>query len=179
MDFVGDAGLANLFETESVNTEYVIKQCKSKLIEMDRIKWHSDMFNDTGLVNGNKLRTYRIYKTTLEPEVYVKNFLIRDHRRVLAMFRCGNLPLYIETGRYARPKIPLNERTGFHCKDVVENEIHFLLESPFYDDLRRKLFKNANLCNSDFDALNFTYKFIFLMNNINIQPLVANTLFDM
>ena len=36
MNFVGDAGLANLFETESVNTEYVIKQCKSKLIEMDR-----------------------------------------------------------------------------------------------------------------------------------------------
>ena len=47
MNFVGDAGLANLFETESANTEYVIKQCKSKLIEMDRIKWHSDMFNDT------------------------------------------------------------------------------------------------------------------------------------
>ena len=29
----------------------VFKQCKSKLIEMDRIKWHSDMFNDTGHVN--------------------------------------------------------------------------------------------------------------------------------
>ena len=71
MNFVGDAGLANLFETESANAEYVIKQCKSKLIEMDRIKWHSDMFNDTGHVNGNKLRTYRIYKTTLEPEAYV------------------------------------------------------------------------------------------------------------
>ena len=81
--------------------------------------------------------------------------------------------------RYARPKILLNERTCFHCKDAVENEIHFLLECPFYDDLRRKLFKKANLCNSDFDALNFTDKFIFLMNNINIQPLVANTLFDM
>ena len=95
------------------------------------------------------------------------------------MFRCGNLPLYIETGRYDRPKIPLNERTCFHCKDAFENEIRFLLERPFYDYLQRKLFKKANLCNSDFDALNFTDKFIFLMNNINIQPLGANTLFDM
>ena len=86
------------------------------------------------------------------------------------MFRCGNLPLYIETGRYARPKIPLNERTCFHCKAAVENEIPFFLECPFYDDLRRKLFKKANLCNSDFDALNFTE---------NIQPLVANTVYDM
>ena len=58
---------------------------------------------------------------------------------------------------------------GFHCKYAVENEIHFLLECPFYDDLRRKLFQRAILCNPDFDALNFTNKFIFLMNNINIQ----------
>ena len=34
--------------------------------------------------------------------------LNRDHRRILAMFRCGNLPLHIETGRYARPKIPVS-----------------------------------------------------------------------
>ena len=98
-----------------------------------------------------ELTEYILYKTTLEPEAYVKNFLIRDHRRVLAMFRCGNLPLYIETGRYARPKIPLNERTKMLLKMR-----YILLECPFYDDLRRKLFKKANLCNSDFDALNFT-----------------------
>ena len=179
MKFVRDSGLTNLFQTEYMSIESVIKQCKSKLIEIDKGKWHSNLFNDTGQVNGNKLRTYRIYKTFLEPEVYVKLPLIRDHRRILAMFRCGNLPLYIETGRFARPKIPVNERTCFHCKDVVENEIHFLLECPLYDDIRRKLFQKANLCNTDFDAFNFTNKLIFLMNNINMQPLVAKTLFDM
>ena len=63
MKFVRDSGLTNLFQTEYMNIESVIKQCKSKLIEIDKGKWHSNLFNDTGQVNGNKLRTYRIYKT--------------------------------------------------------------------------------------------------------------------
>ena len=48
----------------------------------------------------------------------------------------------------------------FHCKDV-ENETHFLLECPFYADMKRKLFQKANLCNTDFDAFSFINKVIF------------------
>ena len=83
-----------------------------------------------------------------------------SHRRILALFRCGNLLLYIETGRFARPKLSVDERTCFHCKDV-ENETHFLLECPFYADMNRKLFQKANLCNTDFDAFSFINKVIF------------------
>ena len=59
---------------------------------------------------------------------------------------------------------------AFIAKLLLKMRYIFFLECPFYDDLRRKLFKKANLCNSDFDALNFTE---------NIQPLVANTVYDM
>ena len=52
MKFVHDSGLTNLFQTEYINIESVIKQCKSKLIELDTGKWHSNFFNDTGQVNG-------------------------------------------------------------------------------------------------------------------------------
>ena len=90
------------------------------------------------------------------------------------MFRCGNLPLHIETGRYARPKLPVEQRTFFHCIDTSEDELHFLIDCPFYDDIRRNLFRKAQLCNRDSTA-----KMIFLLNNINMQPILASTLFDM
>lgn len=69
--------------------------------------------NDTNNVNGNKLRVYRMYKTKVKTEKYLK---IQLPRRVL--FRSGSLPLAIETGRYARPRI------------TVENGLR-----QFYDDL--------------------------------------------
>ena len=141
MKFVRDSGLTNLFQTEYMNIESVIKQCKSKLIEIDKGKWHSNLFNDTGQVNGNKLRTYSIYKTFLEPEAYVKLPLIRDHRRILAMFRCGNLPLYIETGRFARPKYPLMNVHAFIVKMSLKMKYISFLNVPSMIILEEICFK--------------------------------------
>ena len=74
------------------------------------------------------------------------------------MLRCGNLPLHIETGRFARPKLPVEQRTCFHCIDSVEDELHFLIDCPFYDDTRRKMFHKAQLCNRDFVLYDSTEK---------------------
>lgn len=179
LKFVHEIGLSNLFEPNYINVASTLKQCKFKLIELDKANWKLDLFNDSGQINGNKLRTYRLYKTEIQTESYVKLPISRDHRRILAMFRCGNLPLHIETGRFARPKTPVEQRTCFHCIDSVEHELHFLIDCPFYDDIRRKLFQKANRCNSDFYSYNSVEKLIFLMNNINMQSLVASTLYDM
>ena len=47
------------------------------------------------------------------------------------------LTLAIETGRYAKPPVPVENRLCFACnKNCVENENHFLLDCPLYDDLR-------------------------------------------
>ena len=37
----------------------------------------------------------------------------------------------------------------------------------------------AQLCNTDFVAYNTTEKLMFLMNHINMQPIVASTMHDM
>ena len=103
------------------------------------------MFYDSGQINGNKLRTFSLYKIEIQKETNVKFPITRDHCHILAMVRCGNLPLHI-----ARPKIPVDQRTCIHCNDTVEDELHFLIDCPFYDDIRRKLFKKAYQCNSDF-----------------------------
>ena len=95
------------------------------------------------------------------------------------MFRFGNLPLHIETGRFAHPKLPVEQITCFHCIDSVEDELHFLINCPFYDDMRRKMFHKAQLCNRDFILYDSTAKMIFLLNHVNMQPILATTLFDM
>ena len=97
-------------------------------------------------------------KTELQIESYVKLSLHRDHRRILSMLRCGDLPLHIETGRFARPKLPVEQRTCFHCEDTIEHELHFLIDCPFYDDIRRKMFHKAQLCNRDFILYNSSEK---------------------
>ena len=91
------------------------------------------------------------------------------------MFRCGNLPLHIETGRYARPKLPVEQRTCFHCVETVEDELHFLIDRPFYDDIRRKMFHKAQLCNRDFVLYDSIAKIIFLLNNPNMQTRLTST----
>ena len=42
------------------------------------------LFKDFGQENGNKLRAYRLHKTHLIPEMYVKLNMVRSLRRVLA-----------------------------------------------------------------------------------------------
>ena len=85
-----------------------------------------------------------MYKTDLITIDYVKLRMERSHRRILAKCRSGSLPLQIENGRYAKPKMPLNDRICKLCKDnVVEDEIHFRLCCEFYSDLRKPLFTKA------------------------------------
>ena len=69
------------------------KCVKDKLITIDADKWKSKLWNDVSLENGNKLRTYIVYKTDLITEHYVKLNMERSRRRILAKFRSGSLPL--------------------------------------------------------------------------------------
>lgn len=49
---------------------------------------------------GNKLRTYKLFKTGFKVEEYCKILLPLNHRSAFAKFRCGVAPIKIETGRY-------------------------------------------------------------------------------
>ena len=177
--FINSIDLSYLL-TEIVSSKTAVKCIKAKLINIDKVKWEAELWDDSGRENGNKLRTYRIYKTGLFTEDYVKVGMNKNHRRVLSRFRSGCLPLHIETGRYAKPKVPLNERICKFCTEGnVEDEMHFLLHCEFYSDIRRQLLLKANLINTDFNAFSTKDKFIFIMNNINIQHTLASTLYQM
>ena len=58
----------------------------------------------------------------------------------------GLCTLAIERGRHAKPKIAKEERECRYCKlDEVEDEEHFLLKCPLYNEQRLSLFNSVVL----------------------------------
>ena len=114
-----------------------MKTVSEKLIELDNTEWYRELFNDRrNGQNGNKLRTYRLYKHDAKKALYVLQNISRFERRTMALFRSGALPLAYETGRYSRPPVPVDDRLCVYCNSGrVENETHFLMECNLYDDL--------------------------------------------
>jgi hypothetical protein len=89
------------------------------------------------------LRTYRTFKSSFSTESYVELNLKRSERSVIAQFRCSILPLRLETGRFVGE--PEYQRICKMCDSgQVENELHFLLECQFYNELRNQLLSGLN-----------------------------------
>ena len=132
------------------NKTVCLKQAREKLNQIDRQHWEDSLLcNGRDESNGNKLRTYRTYKTALSTECYVKSNMRRDHRRILA--RSSNLPLAIETGRFTKPKTPLNEHwCGFCEASVIEDETHLLISCSFYKRLKTRAFSKCIRCKYKF-----------------------------
>ena len=99
----------------------------------------------------SKLRTFNKYKDFASLPAYVAKALSFFERKHMARLRLGCLQLRIESGRYARPPLTVNERICLICSEIkaqqgsepeIETEIHFLLFCEKYNDLRNKLFSN-------------------------------------
>ena len=180
LSYMSENNLETYLKDTDLSVKNLVKRIATELKSIDDQNWRDKVWNDTGQENGNKLRTYRLYKSNLMTDEYVKINLERSHRRILAKFRSGSLPLQIETGRYKKPKVPLNNRICNLCTDnVIEDEIHFLLCCDFYSDIRRPLLAKAQLCNSDFQNMSMQDKFVFIMNYINMQYILSSTLLQM
>ena len=104
-----------------------------------------------------KLRLYCTFKNDIYIEPYL--LLIQDFklRKIISQVRLGSHNLEIEKGRHQKPKTPVNERLCKICNsnDSIEDEVHFLMTCPVYDDLRQEFFRirrnlglpNDNFCN--------------------------------
>ena len=107
------------------------------------------------IYNGRlyKLRTYALFKYGIYRETYLVEVLDVRKRRLLSCLRMGVLPLRIETGRYEACQVkgakgvPLEFRVcECCCLDKVEDEIHFVMECPFYVNEREVFFE---VCESE------------------------------
>ena len=90
--------------------------------------------------------------------------LNRHTRSVTSQFRFGILPIRIETGRFKN--IPKEERFCDNCQTEEEDEWHFAIVCPLYNNLRETLFEIAHSLDDNFVNLNSSGKLCFLTNEI-------------
>ena len=96
---------------------------------------------------------------------------------MVAKLRLGCLPLRIETGRYAAPRlVPEEERTCQMCKpedllvdtgqaneQPIESEVHFLFVCPAYSEERRAWMEKMTLP-ENFQSLAIQQKLRIVLN---------------
>ncbi len=163
-----------------LNVKHVISMLQENLSFIDQGMWHYSLWDDRKNENGNKLRLYRCYKSQLKTEQYVQQVIPRYQRRILSRLRTGCLPLAVETGRYLRPKIPLENRVCTFCEQhCVEDETHFLIDCDLYADQRFELFQIVADKYPDFSEYPSLGKFCTLMNEESIQTKLASTVHAM
>ena len=79
---------------------------------------------------------YKTFKQKHEFSPYLSMVKNRHFRHILTRFRCGSHWLEISQGRYSNT--PRDKRCCPNCTSIVEDEQHFLLECPMYNDLRQR-----------------------------------------
>ena len=79
-------------------------------------------------------------------------------------FRASSHVLEIERGRYTIPSTPIENRLCHMCQ-VIENEVHFLIECKIYGEHRHTLFSKVIEIFPYFSTLPGPEKFIFLLCN--------------
>jgi len=114
--------------------------------------------------DGTKLRTYKLFKLSIGLEPYTR--LPPADRRLIAQLRCGMAPLAIETGRWQG--LAVEERLCRLCQDnlqlnVVENEVHFLVDCPAYNEARMELRAKLQHDGLDLDTMDTKTKLKLLL----------------
>ena len=129
---------------------------------------------------SNKMRTYRKVKKidNYRCEDYLHQVTNIRHRTTMTKLRLSNHRLAIETGRYMRPYKKPNERICPLCKKEAEDEKHFLVSCPAYQEKRKSLFERLSR-EFKIPIAKMSTENIFLLllnppsNNIELQKIIA------
>lgn len=155
-------------EVNKMDSKAGAKYCMEALQLLEKEKWCNKLWNDGHNVNGNKLRTYRRFKGTLEKEKYLDINVPRDQRSAFVKLRCGVLPLEVETGRYNGTI--LEERVCKLCNNGdIEDEVHFLITCPIYQDIRRTIFEKAVELDETFNNWERDRQAFFILSNTELS----------
>jgi hypothetical protein len=156
LEIYQNCDLANIFYDRTV--------CNLKLIEKKLYVNRNRIWNDL-LSMKPKLRTYRKFKSDImvESYIFIDN---RKRRSLIAQIRLGILPLNIETGRFKNQ--PVEERICQMCENnLVEDEVHFILNCPAYEDIRIQLYNSITYVN--FNEMESEQKFMYIFKNESLK----------
>ena len=126
--------------------------------------WNNALFNDEKKISthGNKLRTYRQFKSYFQFEPYL-SLLPYGQRYILTRFRIGAHKLEIEKGRHYN--IDVEKRICKLCNDGVEDETHFLLTCKSLSNIRDPFLNNIKEKYKNIELLDNNPMFIWLLSN--------------
>jgi hypothetical protein len=162
--------MQDIFESGNL---FILKQIIEKL--------HSSMLKRQQFLikiqclNTPKLRTFVKFKDFFSTPTYVTKPLSFIQRKFLAKIRLGCLELRIETGRYARPRLPAEARLCQVCdnnEQKVEDEYHFIFECQKYEH-ERFLWLNNLQIPTNFLIETSEKKLDFALNDPNNVKLTA------
>ena len=161
--------------------KYEIKRFIAQIVQMvendEQETWYYELWNDSkNPENGNKLRLFRLFKERIKTEHYVTNQMPKHYRISLSKFRSGSSQIHIETGRYTNT--PLCDRLCEFCDNhQVEDEMHFLLICPMYNDLRYELIHQMNVLDASFINYHPLCQLCIILNTDSVQYTLGKYLF--
>ena len=126
---------------------------------------HGESNSSNTIKSEGKLRTYSNFKQHFGLEDYICELPYYD-RCHFARLRISAHTLAIETGRHARPKVPVNQRVCQMCNTgAIEDEMHFVTICHKFSQIRQNTFeKIQNIC-PNFNVLSTEDKFSYLMSS--------------
>ena len=110
----------------------------------------------------------------------VKEYLVLNYCLPLSKSRSGNLPLAIETMRYKKLPIELNQcLCKYYNQNLMENDKHFLADCKLYIDERKNLFERMSNLDDTFIDQPSLVKMCNIMCRDDIQKCLAKTCYFM
>ena len=158
--------IRNIFYNCNLNTTYDHNRPFSLKCTLETMREHFKIDQANYLKQEceqkTKLRTFITFKQFNVMPAYVTKPLTFLQKKHLSKLRLGSLELRIESGRFSRPRLEINERICLVCRDnnlrlnlepQIETEVHFLFICSHYTALRdtwlESLIKPANFENLD------------------------------
>ena len=138
---------------------------KSKFVVKKVCNNNYERFWSRAVQDSPKALAYSLFKTSVHFEKYLSHVKNLGCRKAMSRFRLSNHSLLIEKGRHLRPPLERDNHKCFICKNDIEDERHFLIKCPLYENQRESLFKICRENCQLFDSLSENEKFVFIMSN--------------
>ena len=146
--------------------DYLVPKANDEIKQ--NVKQTYDTFWKSEINSMSKSDTYLLIKENVRFEKYMGAIKNHHHKIALSRLRMSSHPLMIEKGRHFKPPLERADRKCPMCKDQIEDECHFLITCPLYNDDREDLFQLVRSTARLFDEIpTDIQKFVFLLTNEN------------
>ena len=164
--------LAAVFESGNIfDLKLIIENLQSSMM----LAQQNYLEDECSILKSPKLRTFITFKDFGTTPSYITKPLSFIQRKFMAKLRLGCLEIRIETGRYARPRLPEEARICEVCENPnqeIENEFHFIFKCEKYRN-ERSLWINKLQIPNNFETLPPNVMLSCVLNDHNNVKLTA------